>query len=233
MSRYYPGFLGGTFHRPAPDRDRLAFPVRGVREGRVDRRRQRAVLGRDLPAERDRPARPVFPRDGAGRRRPGDCSTRRAEGGLEGRRRRGSPTTIGFTQEQRSKAQKILDENLQWADYWFNDPENAEKRQKYYPRPGPGRADRARPGGAVVPERAGLGRAPGPGRRPPLVDRSPLVERGKALRDAVAKLATPEQVEDRAGSRPSQSRWTSLDVHQHADDVRPDRDRVLPDRWAF
>ena len=55
----------------------------------------------------------------------------------------GSPTTIGFTPEQRDKAQKILDESLRWADYWFNDPENVEKRQEVLPRPGSGRSDRA------------------------------------------------------------------------------------------
>ena len=32
-----------------------------------------------------------------------------------------------FTSEQRDKAQKILDESLHWADYWFDDPENVEK----------------------------------------------------------------------------------------------------------
>ena len=34
-----------------------------------------------------------------------------------------------FTSEQREKAQKILDGSLQWADYWFDDPENEEKRR--------------------------------------------------------------------------------------------------------
>ena len=38
---------------------------------------------------------------------------------------------LAFTPDQHSQAQKILDENLQWAEYWFDDPENAEKRKKY------------------------------------------------------------------------------------------------------
>ena len=36
-----------------------------------------------------------------------------------------------FTSDKLSQARKILDENLRWVDYWFADPENAQKRQKY------------------------------------------------------------------------------------------------------
>src|SRR5262249_55063622 len=38
---------------------------------------------------------------------------------------------FGFDQKQQQTAQAILDENLQWATYWFNDRENAEKLEKY------------------------------------------------------------------------------------------------------
>jgi uncharacterized membrane protein YphA (DoxX/SURF4 family) len=37
-----------------------------------------------------------------------------------------------FTPDQRDAAQKILEGSLQWADYWFDDPANQEKREKYY-----------------------------------------------------------------------------------------------------
>ena len=39
---------------------------------------------------------------------------------------------FGFNQDQRGEAQKTLDQDLQWADYWFSNPENQEKREKYY-----------------------------------------------------------------------------------------------------
>ncbi len=60
----------------------------------------------------------------------------------------------GFTPEQRDKAQKILDESLQWADYWFDDPENVEKIREILSRPWSDAGDRARPGCTLVPERA-------------------------------------------------------------------------------
>src|SRR5205823_2036030 len=37
-----------------------------------------------------------------------------------------------FSEPQRSQAAKLLDEAERRADYWFNDPENHEKRQEYY-----------------------------------------------------------------------------------------------------
>ena len=36
-----------------------------------------------------------------------------------------------FTKEQQIQARKMLDENLRWLDYWFDDPENDQKRKKY------------------------------------------------------------------------------------------------------
>ena len=38
---------------------------------------------------------------------------------------------FGFDADQQKKAQTILEENLQWATYWFNEPANAEKLKKY------------------------------------------------------------------------------------------------------
>src|SRR5262249_6696713 len=38
---------------------------------------------------------------------------------------------FGFTEAQRGEAAKRLDEAERWADRWFSDPENQEKRKKY------------------------------------------------------------------------------------------------------
>ena len=60
MSRYYPGFLAALFIVVAADRHRLAFPERRAGESRVDLlERKGAVLGRDLPAQRERSVRAV------------------------------------------------------------------------------------------------------------------------------------------------------------------------------
>ncbi len=85
---------------------------------------------------------------------------------------RGSRVTSGSTPEQQKQAQTILDENLQWATYWFNDPANAEKLKKYEHDVHQAGAGRAESGGAVVPDRARHRRPPHARGRPPLADRA-------------------------------------------------------------
>ena len=83
MSRYYPGFLAAFFIVLLRIAIGWHFLYEGCGEDRVDDRRERAVLGRDLSAQRDRSVRPLLPGDDARRRRPGPARPREAEGDLE------------------------------------------------------------------------------------------------------------------------------------------------------
>ena len=98
-----------------------------------------------------------------------------------------------FTNEQRSDAQKALDKSLQWADYWFDDPENVEKINKYYHDLGHVMATEQDLNAlSFQKERAWEARRSIEADRRSLI--APLVAQEKALREAIAKLATPEQV---------------------------------------
>jgi uncharacterized membrane protein YphA (DoxX/SURF4 family) len=115
---------------------------------------------------------------------------------------------FGFTQEQRSQAQKILSDNLQWADYWFNDPENSEKRQKYFDDLAKVQKTERDPDAlSYQRERAWEARRSVDSDRRALIQ--PLLERGKTLGDTVAKLATPDQ-QQATGLLPA--RYSSLDL---------------------
>ena len=103
---------------------------------------------------------------------------------------------FGFTQEQRAEAQKILDQNLRWADYWFNNPDNEEKRQKYYHDLRQIQTTERDPQAlSFQKERAWDARRSVDADRRSLT--APLLERGKELRDAVAKLATARTAQER------------------------------------
>jgi len=98
---------------------------------------------------------------------------------------------FGFTQDQRARAQTILDQNLQWADYWFNNPDNQEKREKYYHDLRQIQTTERDPQAlSFQSERAWDARRGVDADRRSLT--APLLQRGKDLRDAVAKLASPE-----------------------------------------
>jgi uncharacterized membrane protein YphA (DoxX/SURF4 family) len=111
-----------------------------------------------------------------------------------------------FDQDQKAQAQKTLEASQQWADYWFQDPENDEKRQKYYHDLGKVQQVEADPT-AIAFERERAAEA----RRGLEVDRraltAPLIERGNILRAAIVKLATPDQIQSTAGVA---REWTSL-----------------------
>lgn len=112
-----------------------------------------------------------------------------------------------FDQDQRAKAQKALEEHEQWADYWFNDPENDEKRQKYYHDLAKVQEVEADPNAiAFQRERAAEGRRGVDADRRSLT--APLIEQESALRAAVIKLATPEQIQ--ASGAPVKQ-WSTLD----------------------
>jgi uncharacterized membrane protein YphA (DoxX/SURF4 family) len=99
---------------------------------------------------------------------------------------------FGFTDAQQSQAQKILEHADRWADYWFDDPENAEKRQKYLHDLRRVEQTEENPEAlSYEKERGWDGRRSLEGDRRKLT--GPLVEREGALRDAIAALATADQ----------------------------------------
>ncbi len=105
------------------------------------------------------------------------------------RRRERIDAILAFTQQQRDEAQKILDETLHWADFWFDDPDNVEKIKKYYHDLGQMLAnEHNRQALSFETERAWDARRSVEADRRTLIE--PLVARGKALRESVAKLAT-------------------------------------------
>jgi uncharacterized membrane protein YphA (DoxX/SURF4 family) len=139
-----------------------------------------------------------------------------------------------FTPDQRDLAQKILDERLRWADYWFDDPANVEKIKKYDHDLGQILAnEHNREALSFEVERAWDARRSVEADRRALIE--PLVTQEKGMREAVVKLAKPEQAKsavamrervldslDRIGLGPGSPghasagyvpvRWTSLDT---------------------
>jgi uncharacterized membrane protein YphA (DoxX/SURF4 family) len=98
-----------------------------------------------------------------------------------------------FTDEQRVRAQRILDENSRWADYWFDDPENSAKRQKYFHDLRQVELTEQDPEAvSFQKERAWEARRSLDADRRSLTQ--PLLEREKSLRDAVAQLAAADQL---------------------------------------
>jgi uncharacterized membrane protein YphA (DoxX/SURF4 family) len=101
---------------------------------------------------------------------------------------------FGFNEAQRGEASKRLDEAERWADQWFSDPDNQEKRKKYLNElDGVEATENNLKAMSFELERSWDARRSLDTDRRGLI--GPLVERGKALRDAVAKLATSEQVQ--------------------------------------
>ncbi len=130
-----------------------------------------------------------------------------------------------FDAEQQQKAQAVLDENLKWATYWFDDPPNAEKLKKYQHEVQKIKLTDADPlAMSYQKERAQDARRALEGDRRSLL--APFNDQQKILRDSVIKLATPDQLNS-AGA-PSVPRLQS-GRDQPGHDVRPDRDRRVPD----
>ena len=98
-----------------------------------------------------------------------------------------------FSEAQRSQAAKFADESERWADFWFSNPENAEKREKYFHDLDQVEKTERDPNAMSYQlERAWEARRSVEADRRSLI--APLVEQGKTLRDAVANRATTEQV---------------------------------------
>jgi uncharacterized membrane protein YphA (DoxX/SURF4 family) len=141
----------------------------------------------------------------------------------------------GYTQEQRDQAQKTLDESLRWADYWFDDPANVEKIEKYNHDLGQVLAIEQDPDAlSYQKERAWDARRSVEADRRSLIQ--PLAAQDKMLREGVANWANGSQIKAAGATReavltllekvgissgaPGDSkltavppvRWTSLDV---------------------
>ncbi|MGP0065239.1 MAG: DoxX family protein [Isosphaeraceae bacterium] len=100
---------------------------------------------------------------------------------------------FGFSEAQRSQVAKVADESERWADAWFASPDNAEKREKYFhDLDQVEKAEQDPDAMSYELERAWEARRSVEADRRSLI--GPLVEQGKSLRDAVAKLATSEQL---------------------------------------
>jgi uncharacterized membrane protein YphA (DoxX/SURF4 family) len=100
---------------------------------------------------------------------------------------------FGFSEDQKSQASKKVDESERWADAWFSSPENVEKREKYFHDLDEVEKTERNPDAlSYQQERAWEARRSLEADRRSLI--APLVEQGKALHEAVANLATSEQV---------------------------------------
>lgn len=100
----------------------------------------------------------------------------------------------GFDEAQKAKVGELLSASELWADYWFNNYENREKRDKYYHDLAAVMAVERDPNAlSYERERAEESRAALNVDRATLT--APLVERGEELKTAIIGLATPEQKE--------------------------------------
>ena len=202
----------------------------GLEKIESTRNGKQAVLGRGLPAERDRAARPVFPRHA--------CPTSTAWRLLDPARLKASwaETSSGSRplRVRRGPAgqgrKDLLEQSDVWADIWFSDIENDEKRRQVPPRTR-ARSSRSSANPEALSferERAWRAAKDLDGDRKKLTGR--LDAQGQALRrGGRSTLATPEQ---QAAAGPYVA---PLDLARHGqlpDDVRPVRDGRLPDPRA-
>ncbi len=112
-----------------------------------------------------------------------------------------------FSESQRALAGKLVDESERWADAWFGSAENEEKRKKYFHDLDAVEETEKNPDAMSYQlERAWEARRSVEADRRSLI--APLIEQGKALRDAVAKLALSDQL---ASSGPVSPPMTRLD----------------------
>jgi uncharacterized membrane protein YphA (DoxX/SURF4 family) len=112
-----------------------------------------------------------------------------------------------LNEDKTAQVRQILDENLQWADDWFQDPDASQNRQKYLHDLEQAEAAESNPQ-ALSYQRERAWEA----RRGLDADRrsvtAPLIDRAKAMRESVVKLAIADQPISGAPA----ARWTSLDV---------------------
>ena len=98
-----------------------------------------------------------------------------------------------LTDDQKSKAKALAEASYVWADYWFNNFENREAREKYLHDLEKVEQTEQNPGSmSFERERGWEARRSLEGDRRKLT--GPLLAKGQELADAVIALATPEQV---------------------------------------
>jgi uncharacterized membrane protein YphA (DoxX/SURF4 family) len=115
---------------------------------------------------------------------------------------------LKFDDKKRRQAAELADDAETWADHWFSNPDNAEKREKYY-HDLRSVLEIENDLHALSYERERASEA----RRTLDADRraltGPLIEREEALRAAVAGLASPDQLPP-GGEVPRP--WSELDL---------------------
>jgi uncharacterized membrane protein YphA (DoxX/SURF4 family) len=114
----------------------------------------------------------------------------------------------GFNADQRAAAQKVVEENHHWLDLYVNDPEINQRRQQYFDELRRAQETEAKQDAlAYERERASETRRKLDSERRALVQ--PVMDRARDLRNALIKLATPEQLK---AASPLPAAWTTLDV---------------------
>ncbi len=114
----------------------------------------------------------------------------------------------GFTEDQRKAAQELLDKQIQWSVYWFDDPANAEKKAKYLHDLGIAEKTERNPDALSYDRERDWD-----SRRALDVDRrtltAPILEKEKEFEDSLVALAMPDQVKSAGALAPAP---TSLEV---------------------
>ena len=209
MSRYYPGFLAAFFIVLLRIAIGWHFLHEGLEKVGVDLRGGKEPFSAEIYLRNaNGPFAPYFRQmmpdvDGLARL---DPDRLKADWTADVSRITGH---YGFDPEQQKKAQAILDENLQWATYWFDDPENAEKIKKYeHDVREMDQTERNPESLSFQKERALDARRGLEADRRSLL--GPLLDRRKALRDAVIN-SSPRPTRRKSAGVPEPP-WTSLDV---------------------
>ncbi len=113
-----------------------------------------------------------------------------------------------FDEDQRTKAKALLEKQIQWTVYWFDDPANAEKKQKYlHDLEVVEKTERNPNALSYDQERAWDSRRSLESDRRELT--KPILDQEKAFEDSLVALATPEQ---RKGAGSLNEHYSTLDV---------------------
>lgn len=113
-----------------------------------------------------------------------------------------------FSSDQREAAKALLDKQIQWAVYWFDDPANAEKKQKYLHGLEVVEATERDPRAlSFDQERAWDSRRSLEADRRELT--KPILDKEKAFDDSIVALATPAQLK---GAGPYAPKPSTLEI---------------------
>ena len=195
MTRYYPGFLAAFLIDPAADRHRLALPERRVGEVRLDAAAARRPFSAEIYLRNaNGPLAPYFREHAAGRGRPRRPRPDQAQGSWQADVER-IAGHFGFTDAQRSRGVEAARRGRAMGRPLVQRPAELGEAEEVPPRAGRDRSHRDERPGDVVRDANGPGKAGGPSTPTASALIGPLNERNKDLRDAVAKIATSEQIQ--------------------------------------